>query len=429
LPKKNNGLEKDIETSIELFPVLRPVLVKICKRWQKKGILSGRMSLGKNTGHDQAAPFEYFFGSQSIKYPPEKPAYISLDKFSAARDNDEISAWLAALHNVLGLDFVLVDKAKETQLAKINLLLGQLKLEYPGLKAIHDFLALKVTELMSQMEYYGEDELRKLFFSAGEIVDFLVNNNEIYTMAELAARFSDNSKSLRNGRLRKQVEEWLLLIENEQSRYFDETMTIWERFRIINDRLTVQAIVFGPVIYQKNNKVYDWIYQLWKSGEAATLSWSNLSGIQMKWADDYKAEKKLITCENEAPFSRMIREKQSGILLFSKGFPNDAVKQVYKDLAPQSFSCLHWGDSDLAGLQIAAILNSIHPLFLFRCNLPTLEKHQEQLLILPDKMKRKIELFLENNPDFPFSAELEFTCKHGWLEQESWLQNLSESTC
>ncbi len=45
------------------------------------------------------------------------------------------------------------------------------------------------------------------------------------------------------------------------------------------------------------------------------------------------------------------------------------------------------------------------------------------MIALSEEQERRIENFLNKQPDFLFAKELRFTLKHGWLEQESWLPN------
>jgi hypothetical protein len=141
----------------------------------------------------------------------------------------------------------------------------------------------------------------------------------------------------------------------------------------------------------------------------------------MYFAPEVNRTPVLLTCENETPFGRMIREKRPEALLYTRGFPNDAVRAVYALLATQAACCRHWGDSDLAGLQIAAILHRLYPLQLWRCDRKSLGRQKDRQLLIPltDEQKGKVERFISKQPNFIFLEELCFTLNNGWLEQES----------
>ena len=139
----------------------------------------------------------------------------------------------------------------------------------------------------------------------------------------------------------------------------------------------------------------------------------------MGWTEGAAAPR-LISCENEAPFSRLIREKGMDCLLFTSGFPNSAVQNLYALLASQARDCLHWGDTDPNGLYIASLLYAIHPLSLYRCDLATIKRHTDRLLPLTARQRERAQTILNTIEAFPFPDELACTLTSGWMEQEIW---------
>ena len=182
---------------------------------------------------------------------------------------------------------------------------------------------------------------------------------------------------------------------------------------------SVPATIYGNLRYGKAGRRFDQIAAMAGLGEAAVLSLGNLRGVE---SIEIPPETTLITCENESPFAGLARACPPVIILYTQGFPNAAVCKLYRLIGGNS-KCvrrLHWGDSDPAGLRIAAILHGIHPLELWRCDLKTLQRHRDRLKPLQPAARKGARTLLARDPTFPFAEELRFTIEQGWLEQEQW---------
>ncbi len=399
---------------------LRQILVKICQRYEKRGALTGMMTLGRDLEPAQRMAIENFFGLAPLVQTSQNELKLSFDRLLANKSATKIDAWLERI-------YPLADRKHPTPISvddDATRLLDQLQLAFPRLGPIHHSLR-RNREALGRKLSRQSSQVRELFFTTGKIVDFLLDNQKEITLSELGARFWANSKSLRQGEPKKMVEQWLRLLRPD----LPEEEGVWEEFLVIRDRLTITALIFAPIIYQKDGREYDWINQLYLAGEPAVVSWFHLEGVtSCRLAGENSDVGTLVTCENEAPFSQLLREKGESLLLFTGGFPNRAVRKLYQIIAPQVTCCRHWGDSDPAGLRIAAILHRIHPLALWRCDLATLERHQKTLLPVAKSLVPAAFSLLKNDPDFPFALELSFTLNHGWLEQESWLPDDSMYT-
>lgn len=402
-------------------PCLRPFLEKVCRRWDRYGALTGIMTLGQgDMTAGTLAALKAFFGLRALSFSGSGEVRLNWSRFFEGRGASEVEEWINALSLGLGRPRPDVRHQALSATKQATLLGDRLRLAYPELGGVHRHLQEDLATLARQIGRQGEVVAARSF-KAAEIIHFLRQNRAPLTFSELGARFLNDSKALRDTELSRLVASWLQIQEEtEEVPWPDAAESIWQRYHVVRDRLAVQATLCGPLLYSKDNQIYDWILRLWQVGEPATLSWANISGLDRLWlAPGHEDGAALITLENETPFARLVRERHPGVLIYTAGFPNDAVLALYRllDLAPRR----HWGDSDLAGLRIAAILHTIRPLQLWRCDRETLQRHGQQLIPLQEKQAGQISAFLDRHPDFPFISELEFTLKQGWLEQESWL--------
>ncbi|MEA2083200.1 MAG: TIGR02679 domain-containing protein [Thermodesulfobacteriota bacterium] len=402
---------------LDEYPGLRPYLKKICDRCRKRGTLTGMMKLGR-LDRDSTTVLQAFFGMAPLSVSANGDVKISFDRFFKNMEPHATEEWINNLHQALDLkrESSAQDQARAGNTAVR--ILERLKIAYPDLPGPAE--AVGGLDSLSRKVAGSRKNIQDELFQAAEIIRFLKQNKEPVTFSELGARFCRDSKALRGTELAKLIASWIEVMEQEQGEFRQE-QTVWDRYRVVSDRLAVCATIFGQLIYEKNGKTYDWIYQLWQAGEPATLSWRNIAGIERMYhqTDGVLENYPLITCENEAPFGRLVREGHPGIILYTCGFPNDGVLTLYRLLAPTTASRLHWGDSDLAGLRIAAILHAAHPLQLWRCDFNTLRANKSRLLPLSFHRQQQISDFMTRYPDFPFIAELCFTQENGWLEQES----------
>lgn len=395
------------------------ILRKVAHRYKLRGRLSGVMKVGTSLDHEQLQILHNFFGIDPIRINKKDEVRIHFDYVLKNMQESEL---LEKISSHLDYRLLSVVELEQSHHA-IETIITRLKLGFPNLTGVTETLAVAPESLVHLLKTENEQEATTLCFQAAETVLFLLKNTTPVTISELGARFFADSKRLRQGEARSLLLEWLNVYCPDLDTTEDEEQ-IWETFHVYHDRLTVNAVIYGPVVYTKKGKEFDWIYQLYKQGEAATITWANLQNIEkIRWQERERNPPRLISCENEAPYSQLIRQQKNDCLLFTSGFPGSAVRKIYELLAPQAASCHHWGDTDPSGLHIASILHLIYPLELYRCDIETVQRHREQLLPLSAKQQQRAMTILIQNYRFPFREELANTLEHGWLEQENWRQN------
>jgi len=231
------------------------------------------------------------------------------------------------------------------------------------------------------------------------------------TLSELGAKYFNDSKALRNGPRRQQLDNLLRLRSESQD---DDTATLFSANGIIENPYTTHAIVFAPFSYRTPDGGWlDWPYRLWQRGEAAILAWKTVRNLTLLRLEE--SCHTLVTSENAAPFHRLVETRRPA--LYTEGYPNAAVKTLLRHFAKAGVSALHWGDTDLDGYRIADQISRHIPTRFYVPSGPSDPLRKHRLPLTPEQ-RHRTERFLTANPDFPHNAELRHTLAHGWLEQE-----------
>ena len=238
------------------------------------------------------------------------------------------------------------------------------------------------------------------------------------TLSELGAKHFNDSKALRNGTRRQQLEHLLRLQTGSPD---DASATLFNACGIIENPYTTHAVVFAPFSYRTDDGAWlDWPHQLWRRGEAAILSWEAVRRIADIRLDEPCRE--LVTSENAAPFHRLVEIRRAA--LYTEGYPNAVVKILLRQFARLGVSAIHWGDTDLDGYRIAEQVARIIPARLY---IPPVSDAalQKRLLPLTPEQRRRAERFVEDHPDFSYLPGLRETLAHGWLEQEQTIDSFA----
>ncbi len=226
------------------------------------------------------------------------------------------------------------------------------------------------------------------------------------------ARFFNDSKVLRPGAPLHQVLGGWLKQEFDLDGSLEDAFL---RCGVFTNPTAVHAMIYGPVVYTKAGTERTWIHDLWQEGEAAILHLDHLDR-----ADKFRLTTDCLvhSCENESPFYELVKRREVDCIVYTEGYPNSAVCSILQALHPPVIR--HWGDTDVDGWLIAALLNRIAPVEPWRCTLADASRLAAALRPL-DRIKRgRAREILLKDLSFPFRKELEFAINHGWLEQEAW---------
>ena len=401
-----------LRTALERSPEASGFLERVCNALNKRGGVPSSVVIARRCSRLPAAAVE-LFGSAHLSLSAGGDLHLSLARHLEKLSIQQQKKWIDAVFVAAGITM------KETGCrAARSINYDRFRLEYPQFAS---FIRLSCAQ---QKE--TSDKQYSLWCNAAKIVLFLESNGEALTLSDLGARLFGDSKLLRSGALINTAAEWLTLsccedpgnylsLAPEQRQHLKRKAL--RDHGIIDNRSGITVTLFGPLEYVKGGIVFDQIRKSWECGEPAILTLENLDGIE---SISISGNQRIITSENESPFCGLARVRTEGVIIYTQGFPNAAVCSLYKLISrfcPQA-SFLHWGDSDLAGLRIAAILHRIQPLKLWRCDLDTLQYHRH--LLIPLRDKESVLQFIDSHPHFPFLPELRFCANHGWLEQERY---------
>jgi hypothetical protein len=316
------------------------------------------------------------------------------------------SRWLP-LTTVLGLQAPTLPSDVERE-ALCTTVFRKLLLQYPSETALIE--AAWKDDTVQRFVRFNAEALDRLF-ALFEVIRFLRTTRSSITLSELGSRIFNDSKSLRAGVYRQQLEQLLRLDSDMPETTASELLDL---YGIIDNPYTTHVVVFVPFAYcTMQGEWLEWPTQLFQRGEAAILSWEAVRTI--KTIRLTAPCTMLVTSENSAPFHRLVEQKTPS--LYTEGYPNLAVKTLLRHFADAGLTARHWGDTDLDGYRIAEQIS--------RCIAMTLYADASHAPVscipLDDKQRLRLESFITRHPDFPYLQQLRHTLLNGWIEQEQFL--------
>ena len=237
----------------------------------------------------------------------------------------------------------------------------------------------------------------------------------LMTLSQLGSDWFNDSKILRSGPLRRQL---VLIMAAFARTASDDEKEILASLGIEANPYTSAVTVFAPFGFWLDDGTYfDFPLQLYRKGLVCQLPAETvLRIVRIDWRED---EKKIATSENAAPLIRFVAAGRP--VLYTEGYPNCAVLALMRCLSGQGLVAAHWGDADLDGLNIAALVQG---------NMPGSRIVAEEVIAVPgcvpgipltDAQRQRLARFLERNPACPYGDCLKMLLDRGcWYEQESF---------
>jgi hypothetical protein len=419
------------EDALKANPELRDGLRKIAKAYHRKNVVPQSVMLGKGFAALPESMLS-FFGAEALCLSRSGALRVQLSKLLSAFDENQRKAWFDGLLAALGMPSTQQGTHTSGD-ALVATALERWRLCNPDNPGVYELLKASLMaspSLRRRLASLGEQTIFDQWQWIGEAVRFLRHNRDALTASDLGARFFNDSKALRSGEHRALIADALTLasdpaltVEALRGLGARERNALRERVLrehgVTENPGAIKVTFFGPLRYWKNGHAFDYPFRLWKAGEAVSVSLDNLAGIE-KIAVEEPCN--IYGCENESPFYALIRGRQPGLIIYTQGFPNDAVRTLWRLLYEHVAGCrfFHWGDTDYAGLRIAGMLDDIAPLSLWRCSAEEALERRARLRPLSGNECGRARSFLENYPAFPFAEELKVAIAEGWLEQESY---------
>ena len=237
----------------------------------------------------------------------------------------------------------------------------------------------------------------------------------LMTLSQLGSDWFNDSKILRSGPLRRQL---VLIVAAFARTASDDEKEILASLGIEANPYTSAVTVFAPFGFWLDDGTYfDFPLQLYRKGLVCQLPAATvLRIVRIDWRGD---EKTIATSENAALLIRFVAAGRP--VLYTEGYPNCAVLALMRCLSGQGLVAAHWGDADLDGLNIAALVQG---------NMPGSRIVAEEVIAVPgcvpgipltDAQRQRLARFLERNPACPYGDCLKMLLDRGcWYEQESF---------
>ena len=398
----------EMETAMARASDVRPVLRKLADKVARGVALPSRFSVGE-LGYAAQRELEGLLGVVGKRTPDGRVSFQLTDELRKP------SVWQGAI------DYFGLTGKDDTEGEDV---FGRLKLLLPETAEALDLLAGRddVSHFVADRE--NAKDWMRLFRHVVE-KRLLRDNMSAITLSQLGSDCFGDSKKLRTGALRRQLAQILGVFGDMDPA---DEKAVFARFGIIDNPYTTHVTLFVPVALRlKSGKTIDFPVEMFDEGFACQLPLETINSLaDVGWDKSYPPV--ITTCENAAPFLDFV---QCGIpCVYTEGYPNCAVRKMLAFLHECGVGCIHAGDADLDGFNIAHEVDMSIPVEHLVAD-EVLDMVRRKGLdcgaSLTGEQRRRAESFLNCNPHCTYAGSIRKMLDLGrWIEQEEFGKILGE---
>ena len=389
--------QKDVLNLLEAAPKLRPLVMRWA-RMAARGEMPPNSFTLSNLGYAEQLDVERVLGVKMMRTPGGKVRGEFPDCLR------EPTAWRA-----LGLAIADPNNPSEPTAD----FLQRLKWRLPGSQNVLDDLAetSEVTRYLSDASRRTDWE--RLFTCVWTMTRH--PEGEFKTLSQLGSDWFNDSKILRSGPLRRQLVLILAALAEMSS---DNEREVLASIFIEDNPYTSNVTVFAPFTFTTVEGAYfDFPLRMFEEGLVCQFPAETAVAIdRIHWRGESKT---IVTSENAAPLVTFAQDHVP--VLYTEGYPNLAVLKVMTDFAEAGLVAEHWGDADLDGLKIAALVEGNMPGSRVVAREVLVDPKGQPGIPLSDAQAARIDRFLERHSDFQYADSVRLIRERGcWYEQEGF---------
>lgn len=388
---------KDVLKLLEAAPKLRPLVMRWARQAAKGESPPNSFTL-PNLGYAEQLDVERALGVKMMRTPGGKV-------------RGEFPDWLREPTAWRALGLAIADPNNPSE-PTADFLLRQ-KWRLPGSQNVVDDLSVmpEVTRYLSDASKRTNWE--RLFTCLWTMTRH--PDGEFKTLSQLGSDWFNDSKILRGGPLRRQL---VLILAALTEMPPDNEREVLASIFIEDNPYTSNVTVFAPFTFTTVEGAYfDFPLRMFEEGLVCQFPAETAVAIdRIHWRGESKT---IVTSENAAPLVTFAQDHVP--VLYTEGYPNLAVLKVMTNLAEAGLVAEHWGDADLDGLKIAALVEGNMPgSRIVAQDILADPKGLKGIPLTPSQMER-IDRFLARHPDFKYADSVRLIRERGcWYEQEGF---------